>query len=229
MNEEQAQCPSSGVEALIEKLRNQGVAAGQQKAESIVSDAQSRASWIIEEAEREAAAIRRKAQEDSDAMRSAGEDALRLAARDAILRLRDELLTGFSEEVLRAVGHEMADEAFLQRLILTLAGKVREQARLDDEAELVIELPADVIGIDELRKNPDELHEGSLSRFAASLAGGLLRRGIRFEVAEERSEGLLLRLQEGEMLIDFSTATVASLLLQHLQPRFRALLQGVIK
>lgn len=229
MNEEQAQCTSSGVEALIEKLRNEGVTAGQQKAESIVSDAQSRAAWIIEEAEQEAAAIRHKAQEDSDAMRNAGEDALRLAARDAILRLRDELLTGFSEEVLRAVDGQMADEAFLQRLILTLAGKVREEARLDDEAELVVELPADVVGIEALRQNPDALREGSLSRFAASLGGGLLRRGIRFEVTDERSEGLLLRLKGGEMLIDFSPATVASLLLRHLQPRFRALLQGVIK
>jgi V/A-type H+-transporting ATPase subunit E len=226
---EQAQVASSGVEALIEKLRDEGVAAGQQKAESIVADAQRRAEWITQEAEREAAAIRDKAREECDAMRVAGEDALKLAARDAMLRLRDELLNGFSEEVLRAVGRQMADETFLQRLILSLAGTLRKEAGLDAEQELVIELPAEIVGIDDLRKNPDELREGSLSRFAVSLGGDLLRRGVRFEVSEDKSEGLLIRLREGEMLIDFGEATVASLLLQHLQPRFRALLQGVIK
>lgn len=226
---DQAQIASSGVEALIEKLRGEGISAGQQKAESIVADAQSRAAWIIEEAEREAAAIRSKAQQDCEAIRNAGEDALKLAARDAILKLRDELLNGFSEEVLRAVGKQMADEAFLQRLILALAGKVREDAGLDNETELVVELPAGVVGIEELRKNPEELRAGSLSKFAASMGGGLLRRGVRFEIAEEGGEGLLIRLKDGEMLLDFGDTTVTSMLLQHLQPRFRALLQGVIK
>lgn len=229
MKTEPAQVASSGVEALIEKLRDEGVAAGQQKAETIVSDAQRRAEWIIQEAEREAELLRAKTQTECEALRIAGEAALQLAARDAVLKLRDVLLDSFSKEVLRAVGEQMADEAFLQRLILALAGAVRKEAQLDKAADITIELPADVVGIDDLRKNPDELQHGELSRFAASLAGGLLRRGIRFEVAEDERLGLLIKLKEGATVIDFSDASVAALLLQHLQPRFRALLQGIIK
>lgn len=45
---------SSGVENLIQRLREQGVEAGQSNAEKIVLDAQKRATWIVEEAELEA-------------------------------------------------------------------------------------------------------------------------------------------------------------------------------
>lgn len=54
MNEQLSKATSSGVENLIQRLRDQGVEAGQEKAESIVPDAQKRAEWIIEEAELEA-------------------------------------------------------------------------------------------------------------------------------------------------------------------------------
>lgn len=229
MNPEQAQVASSGVEALIEKLREEGVAAGQQKAESIVADAQARAEWMLQEAQREAQLLRDKTRAECEALRIAGEDALRLAARDAVLKLRDVLLDSFSKEVLRAVGKQMADEVFLQRLILALAGRVREEAQLDAAAEMVVELPAEAAGIDDLRKNPDELHEGALSRFTASLAGDLLRQGVRVAIGDDHRLGLLIKLQNGATVIDFSDAGVAALLLQHLQPRFRALLQGIIK
>lgn len=54
MNNQHADVTSSGVENLIQRLREQGVAAGQGRAESIVLDAQKRAEWIIEEAQLEA-------------------------------------------------------------------------------------------------------------------------------------------------------------------------------
>jgi V/A-type H+-transporting ATPase subunit E len=40
---------------------------------------------------------------------------------------------------------------------------------------------------------------------------------------------LLIKLEEDNIVIDFSDKTVAALLLEHIQPRFRALLQGIIK
>jgi V/A-type H+-transporting ATPase subunit E len=51
MNVERAHIPSSGVEALIERLKEQGVAAGQEKAENIVIDVQQRTEWISEQEE----------------------------------------------------------------------------------------------------------------------------------------------------------------------------------
>lgn len=229
MKGETSQIASSGVEELIEKLRDKGIVAGQEKARDIVADAQKRAAWIVQEAEQEAKLLVDKARAEAEAIHAAGQDALKLAARDALLKLRDTLLGSFSEEVMRVVGEQMADEEFMQRLILALACRVREETGLDNEKRIVFRLPADAIGIDELKKNPEELKQGSLTHFAASMAANLLREGVKFEVSDAIDCGLTVKLEERNMTIDFTDRAVAALLLEHLQPRFRALLQGIVK
>jgi V/A-type H+-transporting ATPase subunit E len=192
---------SSGVEALIERLKNEGITAGQEKAEDIVLNAQKRASWLIEEAELEAKALVDKARQEAEAIQSAGQDALKLAARDAFLKLRDSLLGSFSNEVMRVVGDQMSDPAFTEQLILALASKVRDKAGLDQSRQLMISLPEDVIGIDELKKNPEELKQGVLSQYTASIAADLLRSGIEFEVAEDIKAGLSIRLVDESIIL----------------------------
>lgn len=229
MSENKQTVASSGVEALIERLKNEGVSAGQQKAEDIVLDAQKRAEWITQEAEEEARHLLEKAQQQAAAIESASQDALQLAARDALIKLRDTLLNSFSQEVTRVVGQQMQDKDFMAKLILELAGAVREQAGLDQSGELVMILPQDVMGVDELKKNPEELKQGTLSHYTASLAADMLREGVRFEMTGDIGGGLMIKLENEGMVIDFSDETVAVLLLEHIQPRFRALLQGIVK
>jgi V/A-type H+-transporting ATPase subunit E len=229
MNNEKLPFVSSGVEALINRLKEQGIAAGQERAESIVTDAQKRAEWILDEAELEAQLIINNAKAEAEALKAAGEDALKLAARDVFLRLRDTLLGSFSREVTRVVGKQMTQEDFLEKLILALAGRVRDQTGIDDNRQVVIQLPEDVIGVEELRRNPEELREGALTQFTASIAAELLRAGVKFEVSGDLDGGLLIKLEDDNIVIDFSDQTVAALLLEHVQPRFRALLQGIVK
>lgn len=229
MKEEKAEFASSGVEQLIDRLREQAVNAGQAKAEDIVANAQKRAAWLIGEAEQEAKHIVKKAQSEAEALKTAGLDALNLAARDTLLRLRDTLLGSFSQEVQRVVGEHMANQAFVEQLILALAGQVRDKTGIDENAKMTIILPETVIGVEELRKNPEELQQGALSHLTAAIAGDLLRKGVEFEVSDEIKAGLRIHLEGSAMQIDFTDEAVSTLLLQHLQPRFRALLQGIVK
>jgi V/A-type H+-transporting ATPase subunit E len=229
MKPEKSHIASSGVEKLIERLREEAVNAGQAKAEDIVVNAQKRAEWIIEEAELEAKQLLEKARAEAESIKSAGLDALQLAGRDALLKLRDTLLGSFSQEVMRVVGKQMAKEDFIEQLILALAGRVREKTGLDSNREIIIQLPEDAIGTDELRKNPEELNQGALSHLTAAIASDLLREGVKFDVSDEIRGGLIVKLVDNNMTIDFSDEAVATLFLEHLQPRFRALLQGIVK
>ena len=229
MKVEKSHIASSGVEKLIERLRDEAINAGQAKAEDIVVNAQKRAEWIVEEAELEAQQLLENARSEAEALKSAGLDALRLATRDALLKLRDTLLGSFSQEVKRVVGKQMAKEEFIEQLILSLAGRVREKTGLDNNQKITFQLPEDVVGIDELRKNPEELNKGALSHLSAAIAADLLREGIKFDVSEEMKGGLIIKLEDSNMIIDFTDEAVATLLLEHLQPRFRTLLQGIVK
>ncbi len=229
MTETQPHIASSGVESLIERLKNEGVEAGQKKSEDLVLNAQKRAEWIIAEAELEAKGVIDNARQQANALKIAGEDALKLARRDAFLKLRDTLLGSFGDEVMRVVGKQMTDQLFTEKLILALAGIVRDKTSLDEHKEIVITLPEDIMGVEELRKNPEELNQGVLSHYTASIAANLLRDGVTFNVSDDVSAGLTVQLVDEAVEIDFTDEAVAALLLEHIQPRFRALLQGIVK
>jgi V/A-type H+-transporting ATPase subunit E len=139
------------------------------------------------------------------------------------------LLGSFSQEVRRVVGEKMAQQECIEQLILALAGQVRDKTGLDNLPQITVVLPQDIIGVDELRNNPEELRQGALSHLSAAIAGDLLRKGVNFEVSDQFKTGLQVKLEENAMRIDFTDAAVAELLLKHLQPRFRALLQGIVK
>ena len=80
----------------------------------------------------------------------------------------------------------------------------------------------------ELRRRPEALTEGSLAHLAAAEAGRMLREGVVLLPADDGAQGIRLQLVERGVSIDLTDRAVAAVLLAHLQPRFRALLEGVI-
>ena len=218
---------SSGVEALIERLREEGVARGRAEAEKIVREAEARATWIVNQAEEEAEHIRKQAREESDHLKRAGDEALNVAARDALLSLKSQLTQRFTVEVRRLVGIETRKQEVLQQLILEVAGRVKEQAAAARDVEVL--LPGDVVGFEELSRNPEELEKGILTHFVKLTGDELLREGVTLGVARDGRGGIRLRLKEEGVMLDLSDEAVAGVILEHLQPRFRALLEGIVK
>jgi V/A-type H+-transporting ATPase subunit E len=123
--------PSSGVEALIERLREEGVKAGREEAGRIELAARQRASEILAEAEARAASILENARQEAKRLCTGGEDALRIAMRDTVLKLKAQLAERMSDQVRRLVAKELSQETFLERLILEVAARAREEAGVD--------------------------------------------------------------------------------------------------
>src|SRR5512139_1346856 len=114
---------SAGVEGLIGRLRDEGVSQGRSQAEALVAAAQQQAADLVAAAKREAEAILAKAAQEGTKLKAGGEDAVRLAMRDTILSLEGDLLKGFVDRLRRLVKGVLADPAFLQRVILAVAGR----------------------------------------------------------------------------------------------------------
>ncbi|MDA0423656.1 hypothetical protein, partial [Stutzerimonas frequens] len=117
MSDQDKHQAASGVEALIERLRQQGVEQGQQQAAELVEEAQRRADWLLEQARQEADNLRHRAQEDAERLRRAGEDALKMAARDMNLQLREQLAHTFADRVRLQVVEQLDSEAFIREVI----------------------------------------------------------------------------------------------------------------
>lgn len=220
---------SSGVDALIAKLRDEGVSAGRSEAEAIVADAKAEAEKILSKARAEADQHLGAARKEADAYRQAGEEALKTAMRDAVLEMKAGMMQKFSADVKRLVSHDMHDPEVLKSMILAIAGRVREGAGLSEDDAIDVILPADVIGIEELRQKPEELGKGRVTGFVLGLTGDMLREGVAFYGSDEMGPGLRVEVKDKDIVLDVSEEAVADILLQHLQPRFRAILEGIVK
>lgn len=219
---------ADGVKSLIDRLRGEGVAAGRAEAETIVAEARRQAADIVARAEAKAEELVGNAKNEADSLRSAGHAALEVAARDAVLQLRAQLSARLSDEVRRLMSEALRDEDLLRAMILEVAGRTRRDARLDDHERLQIVLPESVIGIEDLRRKPEELEEGTLTHFVVATAGEMLRQGVEFTSAPG-FDGIKLRLVGSEVEIDLSDRAIAGIVLQHLQPRFRAVMEGIVR
>jgi len=218
---------ASGVEQLIARLRDQGVAAGRSEADRLVADARAEAQRTLAVAQEQAQQIVAQARAEAQTLEASGKQALELALRDAVLTLKSQLMERFRGEVRQLVGQEQQKQELLEKMILEVVGRVREEADRSGQIEVI--LPRQIIGLEELSQNPQELEQGVLTRFVQLVSQGMLREGIRFGVASDQHQGLRLRLVDRDVVLDLSDAIVADAILQHLQPRFRALLEGVVR
>ncbi len=218
---------ASGVEALIDRLRNEGVVSGRTQAEQIVKEAQDRADSIVKQARKQADQIVSQAREEVENLERAGKESLEVAFRDTNLALKTQLTQRFTGEVRRLIGAETKKPELLQKLILEVAGSVKEEVAEAGQVEVL--LPRKVAGLEELSRDPQELEQGVLTHFVRLIGHDLLREGVIFGVAKDNRSGLRLRLVDQEVVLDLSDSAIADAILEHLQPRFRALLEGVVR
>ena len=218
---------SSGVEELIQQLRNQGVDVGRKEAERIVEEAHRRAAKIVANAKAEAEQVRIKARTDAETEQKAAEAALQSAYRDTVLRLVSALTTHFQDQVRRLVSRELREKEFIRKLILEVARQAVPCDLGTQPAEIL--LPTELVGVDALRAKPEEFREGTLTHFVMEMSGEMLREGIELKPMEENTPGIRIRLVGQDIEIDLTEQAVADLLLKHLLPRYRAVLEGVIR
>ncbi|WP_170773230.1 hypothetical protein [Ruegeria lacuscaerulensis] len=218
---------SHGVDALIDKLRSDGVAAGQADADKLRSEAKAEAAKILADAKREADEYQKKARTESDNYRAAGEEALNTAMRDAVLTMKAGLTDRFREDVERLVTKEMADPEMLKQMILEVVGRAAEGAKLGGKVQVI--LPAKVATQEDIKQNADDIQSGKLTKYVLGLTADVLREQVELHAADSTQDGIRVRAEDQGVVLDLTDKAVASLLMEHLQPRFRAVLEGVIR
>lgn len=228
MAEHDGQATAAGIEDLIARLRQEGTDEGRAEAERLVARAQAQAREILDAARAEADGLREAARKDAERLHRTGEEALQAAMRDTVLDLKGRLATRFADDVRGTIGELMRDDDVLRRMILALAARTRDAAGMDDADTLEVVLPREVVGLEDLRRRPETLQEGTLTHFVAAVAGDILRDGVTFHAGEDGHGGIRVQIGDSGVTVDLTDRAVADLLLRHLNPRFRALLDGVV-
>lgn len=105
------------LESFVAKLQAEGVQAGRQAAEKIRSEAQAQAKEIVAQARSQAEALLAQAQAQAQGELDRAQTDLKLAARDATLRLRDGLNQAVRAVLAQGAKAGLTDKDFLCKLI----------------------------------------------------------------------------------------------------------------
>jgi V/A-type H+-transporting ATPase subunit E len=214
---------ASGVQELVERLRQDGVSEGQEQAARLLEAARREASEIVDLARRKAVEIREEAELASTRLRKAGEQALELAVRDALLRLRTEIEDRFAAQLARLVSERLQDRDFIEKLLLNIAG-----AAVPRDRPVEIVMP-DTFG-SAVPDGPIGRPGGDVDNFVLCLTGDMLREGVTVSVSDEVEAGLIVRVADEGLEVRLDERALRELLRENLLPRFRELLdRGVME
>lgn len=105
------------IEAFVDKLHADGVQAGREAAEKIRAESEQLAQRLIQEAEAQANKIINHADAESGRIRAKTETELKLAARDSVIRLQEDLNRALQGVLAATVTEKLGDAEFLQGLL----------------------------------------------------------------------------------------------------------------
>jgi V/A-type H+-transporting ATPase subunit E len=186
--------PGHGIEALIERLREDGIGAGRQAAAVMLEDARREAGETLALARREAERTLREARAALREERAAAESAIRAAYRDCLLRLREELVQQLAGRLRRRLGQELSNPALLNQLV------------------------GAVVAAPDVAPAPT-----SVDALAQQLIAEMLVDGVEVLTIDGQA-GLRLRWSAEHLEVQLGEEAIGQLLMRYLTPSVRALL-----
>lgn len=215
----------SGVQELINKLRDDGVKAGEEEAERRIKKAREQANAIIADAKAEAERLVREAKAASAAEKEKSDESLRVAFRNTRLELQSGLEKAFEKHVTRLVSKEVRDEQFLRKLLLSIVGSAAAQIPEDQPVEVV--LPERIFETDSDATDVPEEWKERVRNFVRRGTSEILRDGVELVPSTNLRGGIQLRLVGEDVVFDFSEQALSDVILKHLLPRYRAIVEGI--
>jgi len=209
-----------GVQELIDRLRDEGVQEAEQQAKKILEEARQEAQAILAKAKAEADEMKATAKAEIESRDKSAMEALKLAARDAVLQLKSGVVRAFEQHVRRLVTSATTDKELIRTIVLVLAGKTAQELTKDKDLEIMVaEALFEDVKIDQALK--DRGKEQILA-----LSGDMLREGIELIPSSDVQGGVSVKLAGEDLKIDLTDKAISDLLIRYMSPRFVSILAG---
>ena len=186
------------IQELTDKIYREGVEKGNEEAGRIIAEAQSQKQSMISEAEAEAKRIIAEAEKQASELKKNTEAELKLFAAQSVEALKSEVANLITGDVVSAnVKAAMADKAFMQQVILTLAKSWASQ-----EALTIQSSEAD-----------------ALARYFESNAKALLNQGVKIEKVAGKSTSFTILPADGSCKVTFGEEEFVAFFKDFLRPQ----------
>lgn len=203
------------VQQLIDKIRTDAVQAANQQSQQVLADARAEAERLVAEARSKAAELTKQAEKQAKDLHERGAQTLRLAARDLLLKIGQQL-----EDLVEQLMHETTDKVLgvevVEQMLVHLAKGFAENGVAEGQIEIAV------------GKHDRE----RLQRFAMTELRQRLEQGVNLRFDNNLGNGFRLSYANGTVHHDFTAAAIAAGLAQTVRPQLAeivlqaALLQG---
>ena len=188
------------LQQLLEKIQRDGVDKANAEAAAIVAKAKAEADALVKKAQEAAAAAEAKGKADADAYAARARETIAQAARDTVLKVKDDVTKLLTKLLAQDVTAALATEA-----VPIAAAAVKELVSGSATAEVAASA---------------KLVEALRAQLAAQAQGG-----VKVVADAMTGAGFTVKLDNGRVEHDFTDAAIANALAQRLRADLAALLK----
>ncbi len=189
------------LQALLERINQEGVSQAQAEKERIIGEAQKEAEKILEKARSEAEKTTEEARKEAELLVRKGEESLRQAERDILLSLGEKLRERMQATVKACLAADASPEEFGR----VIAEFVQRQLQEQDISEAEVEIP--------------EKDQRILTEHIFNALGQELQDNTVLTPLPSMESGFRLRFDQGDVIYDFSDQALTEALTSFLGPR----------
>ena len=199
------------LQELIDKIKKDGVASAEAKAQEIIAEAEKKAASIISSAEEKADSIIKSGKAETERMEKASIDAIRQAGRNLLISFRD----GVNAQLSALIATETSKVYNADMLKTLIPETVKAWASKDDVNSLSV-----------------LLSEKDLKELEKNLGAALkeqINSGLEIKLDNSLTKGFRIGTKDGSAFYDFSAESVADLFSAYLNPKTSAIMKEAAK
>jgi V/A-type H+/Na+-transporting ATPase subunit E len=196
------------IKELIEKIRSEGVKAGEDKAKAIELEARKKVRQITADAETEAKKILSEARESVARSEESSRSLLKQAARDVVIGLKKEILAALNKITLFHVHKTLTIEE-TGKLIVHLL----KECKARDKGDVIVSLK---------KEDAEKLADLFMSELSAEL-----KKGLVLKPSEDISGGFTISYDHGRSYYDFTDKALAEYIGSYIRPKLAEILKDI--
>jgi V/A-type H+-transporting ATPase subunit E len=195
------------ISGLIQKIKEEGVNAAQEKASQIEKRSKEEAEKIIQKAQQDAEKILSKAKEEVKMLEDSSKALLKQAARDLLLNLRKEINAALDKIISIHVQQALSSS----ELIKIIDSLIKDYCGGQVKGNIVI-----------------TLNKADLEKLQKSFLGELkadIKKGLAIKASDDISAGFTISYDSGKSCFDFTDRALAEYIGSHLKPKLAEILK----
>ncbi len=199
------------VQELIDKIKQEGFQAAEQKSLEIESQTKKQAEEIIQKAEKQAAAILEKAKKEVERMEQGGKTSVIHSARDVLLDLRAQIQDILQKIISQEIKQSLTPEAMAQVIKSIAKDSIASASGTKIEVSLN-------------KKDFDVVSKGIMAKLQAEV-----KKKIEIKASEGIGAGFTVSFDKGKSSFEFTDKSLTEYLSIYLNPQVSELLKDITK